>query len=143
MPISQDTRAHGGELCIISSHRICKEHVGTSLLDANSAEMMQDCPLHGSETADIRAPMWRATLQIKRLNRFDGPGVECARSSSVNMKRQPFSETSYTRFFHLRTSKEQGMMALRMPQKTLRLPRCVRSGGGSVRLQSGVHPLQT
>jgi hypothetical protein len=36
---------HGGELCIISSHRICEEHMGTALLGASSTEMMQDFPL--------------------------------------------------------------------------------------------------
>jgi uncharacterized protein (DUF433 family) len=38
---------HGGELCIISSHRICEEHMVTALLlGASSTEMMQDFPLH-------------------------------------------------------------------------------------------------
>jgi hypothetical protein len=37
---------HGGELCIISSYRICEEHTGTALLGASSTEMMQDFPLH-------------------------------------------------------------------------------------------------
>ena len=37
---------HGGELCIISSYRICEEHMGTTLLGASSTEMMQDFPLH-------------------------------------------------------------------------------------------------
>ena len=37
---------HGGMLCIIASHRIDKEHVGTGLWDARSTEMMQHCPLH-------------------------------------------------------------------------------------------------
>ena len=37
---------HGGELCIISSHRICEEHMGTALIGASSTEMMQDFPLH-------------------------------------------------------------------------------------------------
>jgi len=37
---------HGGKLCIISFHRICKEHVSTVLMGLSSTEMMQDCPLH-------------------------------------------------------------------------------------------------
>ena len=37
---------HGGELCIISSHRLCEEPIGTALLGASSPEMMQDFPLH-------------------------------------------------------------------------------------------------
>jgi AhpD family alkylhydroperoxidase len=40
------TDTHGGELCIISSHCICKEHLGTVLVSVSSTEMMQDYPLH-------------------------------------------------------------------------------------------------
>jgi hypothetical protein len=43
------TNPHGGELCIISSHRICEEPMGTALLGASSTEMMQDFPLHVQE----------------------------------------------------------------------------------------------
>ena len=38
-------------LCIIASHRIDKEHVGTGLWDACSTEMIQHCPLHVLEEA--------------------------------------------------------------------------------------------
>jgi hypothetical protein len=44
--MTEEGYTHGGELYIISSHCICKEHVGTVFVDVSSIEMMQDYPLH-------------------------------------------------------------------------------------------------
>src|SRR5262245_52257642 len=49
------SHTHGGELCIISSYLICEEHMGTALLGASSTEMMQDFPLHVSESPALFA----------------------------------------------------------------------------------------
>jgi hypothetical protein len=58
------SNTHGGELCIISSHRICEEHMGTALLGASSTEMMQDFPLHVVEAAPATPVHERALAEV-------------------------------------------------------------------------------